>query len=241
MDLLAILDEQWSDGRGDVADLLGKVGNDNSQLAIDLCASDLEWRWRLSHDVTDSDTAITRSAVDYRPLLGDRWDDLDVQRELYEAEWIARSLWGDQPHVDEFAAQLPEIDQWNDELAQQIDSLSPLTVTLQGESLKRSLSVRVGPTFVLGRQGTNDSPAPSWSIKEQRLVVANAHFRTISREQLRVRRIRESELELKNLSKVVPFENEDFLLQPSAAILTPLPVTLKVGELDLQFSTSTTA
>ena len=239
MDLLQCLDDQWSNGGADVAELLKQIPAGNQQLAIELCAADLEWRWRLAKGEADKSTPhgshSIRSVTDYKSLIGDLWSRLECRRDLYEAEWSARSLWGDEPDVDEFASQLPSINGWNLELARQIDALEPLAAVLGGQSLKRSLTLRVSHQFVIGRQGSDDPPAPGWSIDKQRLIVANSHYRMISREQLQVRRTRVREIELANLSHSVPFQYPKIQLQPGQSTRLTLPIAVKVGEVNIQF------
>ena len=239
MDLLQLLDDQWSSGKADLASLIQQVPASDQLLARELCAADLEWRWRVAHNAnsTNANTAADDppSAADYESLLSNQWGDIACQRDLLEAEWCARSLWGDQPDVDQFAKRLPSVDGWQLSLAGQIDGLVPLGVILEGNSLKRPLTIRVSHRFVIGRQGSGDPQAPGWRIENQRLIVANSHYRTISREQLLVRRTRTLEIELTNQSQVAPFQSAEVQLEPGKSIRLALPAVVEVGEVKVRF------
>lgn len=233
-ELIQALDEQWAAGKPDLAALLQQVPAGNAELALELCAADLEWRMR---NLSRESTALP-CAQDYADSLGFQWTELPCRRNLLEAEWCARSLWGDCPNVDRFAENLPEVQDWADELSRQLNGLVPLIIRLDGNSLRgMQPHFRANDRFTVGRQGTGDPAAPGWSSEQNRLIVANAHFRKISREQLQVRRTGTKEIELANLSSAVPIQSGSIDLLPGASDLIALPCRLQLGEVNLEFFT----
>ncbi|TWU07499.1 hypothetical protein [Stieleria varia] len=229
-DLLDQLDQSWiAGGPVDLAELLSRVSADDSTLAQELCAADLEWRWR-------ADSPNKPSARVYASLLGRHWDDAECRRNLMEAEWCVRCVWGDAPDVDEFAKALPERLGWSSDLSRQLHALVPWTTTLSGASMKRPVVIQVNHDFVIGRQGAKEPQAPSWIASKKRLIVANSHFRIMSRDQLRVRRTRTSEIEITNISKTAPFDSEQAQLQPGESIRRPLPTAISIGEVNLEIT-----
>lgn len=238
-EILDELDQQWAAGGcPDLQSLLAQVPANEPELIQELCAADLEWRWRKHADgnLSPGDDSLPAKpiAADYRILLGDQWDDPDCRRNLLEAEWCARSIWGDTPDVDQFATQMPMQADWNSSLARELAALVPLQATLTSRSLKQPISVRVNHDFIVGRQGAGEPKAPAWIAQTARLIVANSHYRVISRDQLRVRRTRLREVELSNISRVIAGTWGDHHLEPGQSARLQLPTSIKVGELEVQ-------
>lgn len=238
--LLEQIDEQWKIGAPpDLKTLLVQVPADEGALRVELCAADLEWRWRTEFPAeslgADSRPSLPEKpkASDYRELLADHWDDMACRRNLLEAEWCARSLWGDPVDVDEFAQQLPSESGWSERLSQQLHGFAPLDATLQGQTPgDRPRVFRVSQEFVIGRQQKGEPAAPAWVQAEGRLIVAGRSFRDLSREQFRVRRTKLLEVEVTNLSKnEVQFV--DSTLLPQAAMRIDLPFEVEAGTLKL--------
>ena len=207
-EILDQLDRQWtSGGCPDLSALIAKVPAIEPELIWELCAADLEWRWRMhaqkDADCRDDFLPATPRAADYRRLLNDQWNDPNCQRNLIEAEWCARSIWGDSPDVEDFSKSLPTIADWNSRLGNTLNALVPLEANLTSRSMKRPFDFRVSHDFIIGRQGLSEPKAPAWVEATSRLIVANSHYRVVSREQLKVRRTRLREVEVVNVSKVI--------------------------------------
>ena len=245
--LLEQLDEQWARGQtADLAALLRMVhGEDGNDLRVELCAADLEWRWRtgaekIASKATSAATLPARPhASDYRTLLGELWDDPACRREILEAEWCARSVWGDAPDVDEFASKFSMQPDWNAELAEKLNSIIPLVIAVTRNKSDASLLVHVEHDFVMGRQSVGEPPAPAWLESSRRLVIANADNRGVSREQLRMRRTRMAEVELTNLSRVSPGRFENRILLPGDSMRLGVPWRMTVGELEISIRADT--
>lgn len=233
-DLLDQLDRQWlAGGPADLRALLNAVSPDDDESSRELCAADLEWRWRVATERNAGDFPARPRGHDYADLLADHWHLIQCKRDLLEAEWCARCVWGDAPDVDQFASRLPTIENWTSHLIAQLQTLVPWSIDLSSSSLKRPMRLTASGDFVIGRQGAKEPAAPAWSAKTSRLIIANAHYRVISREQLRVRRTRTRQLQLTNVSKTTLYRSEDIRLQPGESTQVEFPCTLSVGELDI--------
>ncbi len=226
------LDAYWKTRGGDDIRAIYQAAESRQESAdvrIDLCAADIEWRWRtrsapLGFAVAKvgHTSAAVPLATDYRSLLGPLWDLPDCRKRLLETEWLARSQFGDRPDVDDFARQMPENKTWPDELAGLLDTVAPMQMTFhEGHSLV--LSCPAPNQFVIGR-GTRDEPdAPAWNAKDRRAIVAGVDVRQLSRTQLSVRRVRLEEIEIINISKNVPTELLFVTLNPGQAFRCHLP------------------
>jgi hypothetical protein len=164
-------------------------------------------------------------ASDYRKLLGDVWESGGVQQELLEAEWLARSRFGDRPDVDDFARQMPDNELWRDELGNLLDLIAPLRLSFH-DGREEVMECRVPAQFVIGRANRKDPDAPAWNATENRAIVADAQVRSLSRNQLSVRRVRLEEVELVNVSRLIPTKLESKTLYPGEMIRRELPLTL---------------
>ncbi|HBJ37971.1 MAG TPA: hypothetical protein DDZ51_25080 [Planctomycetaceae bacterium] len=234
-DLFDRLDHHWRTHSDDDIEAILRTAADRCEpidVKVDLCAADLEWRLRTN---TDSLTPISRQvanhprtparATDYQKLLGKDWESTAVRQELLEAEWIARSRFGDRPAVDEFARQIPGNEAWCDELGKLLDLIAPLRLTVQ-DGHDVVMEGRVPAQFIIGRGNRHEPDAPAWNAKENRVIVANANFRSLSRMQLSVRRVRVEEIELANVSRLIPTKLENSTLYPGQTIRSELPLNL---------------
>jgi hypothetical protein len=234
-DIFDRLDHYWKNHSGDDIEAIVQAATSRGEpidIRVDLCAADLEWRLRTG---AISLTASSRSkmhtltfpprATDYRKLLSRDWDAPGVQQQLLEAEWIARSRFSDRPDVDDFARQMPENAAWGNELADLLDLICPLRLSFL-ESCEIVLQCHVPAQFVIGRANRNEAEAPAWNAVENRVIVANAQFRSLSRTQLSVRRVGVQEIELRNLSDLIPSKLENGNIKPGQKIRRSLPLVL---------------
>lgn len=240
-DLFDELDRLWAEtGCADLPLLLSQAPKSDAWTRAELCAADLEWRWR-RHQAPGSESekefceSIPQrpNASDYERFLVESWDDDQTRCTLLEAEWGARCVWGDGPDLDEFSKLRSDCPKWSGVLSRQLYSLLPLEAVLDGRQLRRPLTVRLSRDVVLGRQKIGEPKAPSYIEASGRLIIASSHFRSISREQLRLRRTRRNEVELTNVSKSTKGKFGSFELGPSESTRTELPLNLVVGELNM--------
>lgn len=239
-DAFDLLDQHWSSGDGiALPPLLETLDVGETPSIIELCAADLEWRWRTYAEGGGSPVhGLPRRpfAKDYRELVGQLWSMEIHQRNLLEAEWCARSVWGDQPDVFTFAEPFAQWSGWTDELSAQLNRLRPMTAAVDGPGFKQPQALAITHDFVIGRQGADDLPALSWDEMNNRLVVAAPTYRRISREQLRVRRTRIAEIELSNISRSVDGSWGQHYLAAGASMRLPLPCKIGIGSVKLHLA-----
>lgn len=243
-ELFDALDNAWSSGSGmSVSRLLTKVPLESVETAVELCAADLEWRYRSDSDQACFGLPCRPQAADYAKLLAEFSPDERLRKNLLEAEWCARSLWGDAPDIDQFAQQFAHQiagdESWREELAEQLCTLAPMYGTLASPSLKHGCSLILSSNFCVGRQSRDEPPAPTWNPKNNRLIVANSHYRVISRDQLQVRRTRRREVELKNVSSSIGGVWGKHPLGPGQSQRLRLPCEIGIGEMTLSIRCGT--
>lgn len=245
IELFDRLDLYWKTKSGDdIATLLKTATSrgEPSDVRVDLCAADLEWRMRTyTASLTTSSRQTTGklssmpSATDYQELLGHDWELPAVRKQLLEAEWVARSRFGDRPHVDEFAGQMPETEAWRGELSDLLDLIAPLQLTFH-DGNEVVGQCQVPAQFEIGRAKRNEHGPPAWNADENRAIVADARFLSLSRKQMSVRRVRLEEIELINLSRLIPSRLDNCILKPGDKISRPLPLILFFTHFRLQIS-----
>jgi len=245
LDLLDRLDHYWKNRSGDNIDAIlhiAETRSDPLDVRVDLCAADLEWRLRTGADsLTKSsrraDTHLSElpRAIDYQHLLGADWESPCVRQQMLEAEWVARSRFGDQPDVDNFARQMPCNEAWRDELASLLDLIAPLRLSFQSDE-EIVMSCTVPAKFVIGRANRDEPDAPAWNKQENRAIVANAKFRSLSRAQIALRRVRLEEVEVVNLSSLIPCKLDFGILKPGETTRRSLPLTFFFTHFRLQIS-----
>jgi hypothetical protein len=234
-DLLDRLDHYWKTQSG--TDLAGLLKSPDGRSApidvrVDLCAADLEWRYRMistgainsTQRMANKPSPLPR-ASDYETLIGRDWESAAVRRQLLEAEWIARNRLGDSPDVDEFASQMPDAPSWREDLANALEWISPLQLAFHNH-FEQLFQAQATANFVIGRANRQDPSPPAWNRQDKRAIVAPAKFRSLSRTQLSVRRIRLEEVELTNLSRLIPSRLHNETLMPGQVIRRHLPLTL---------------
>lgn len=240
LDLLDRLDHYWKNRSGDNIEAILQIAENRSDpldVRVDLCAADLEWRLRTGTEslTKSSRRAATRlsdlpRAVDYQRLLGSDWESPCVRQQMLEAEWVARSRFGHRPDVDDFARQMPYKDAWRDELASLLDLIAPLNLSFHNHQ-EVVMSFPVPAKFVIGRANRDEPDAPAWNEKENRVIVANAQFRSLSRAQIAVRL---EEVEVVNLSRLITCKLDFGILKPGESTRRSLPLTLFFTHFRLQ-------
>lgn len=241
-DLLDRLDQFWKTGRGDDLHALLAMASERWEpmdIRADLCAADLEWRLRCGAPSILASSAPSQSplprATDYQAVLGEEWATPEVEQKLLETEWLGRSRFGDQPDVDQFAGPICKDPVWVDELAEQLDLIAPMHLSF----FKRHdelLQCIVPARFIIGRANRHEPPAPAWIAAEKRAIVANANYRSLSRVQLAVRRVRVEEVELKNLSRLIPTQLKASTLQPGETVRCTLPLEIRFTHFRIQLA-----
>ncbi|MEM1227106.1 MAG: hypothetical protein AAGJ40_15515 [Planctomycetota bacterium] len=235
-DILDEFDQQWAQFNGaHLKQFIERVPTGHDDLVQELCAADLEWRWRTKTNAPplafdDGGLPSKPTANDYRSLLGGAWARACCRQQLLEAEWCARSIWGDAPHVDGFAKQMPEVHDWKTVLSRKLNDIVPLHVELRHQSGTSSMAARVSHDLVIGRQTSHEPVAPVWVESSARLIIAGAQDRRISRQQLRVRRTRLREVELTNVSTSTGGWWGEYRLDPGESTCIPVPTSIHVGD-----------
>ncbi len=244
-DLFDRLDHYWNTHSGDDIEAILQTASGRCEpldVRIDLCAADLEWRLRTgAESLTASSRRMAKKlssiprAIDYFKLLGNDGNLPHARKQLLEAEWVARSRFGDRPYVDDFACQIPTDEAWVGELSKLLDLIAPLQLSFHDgpEELTQS---QVPAQFVIGRANRDEPDAPAWNAKDCRAIVANSQFRSLSRMQLAVRRVRVEEIELINLSRLIPSKLENGVLKPGEKTRRPLPLTIYFTHFHLEIS-----
>lgn len=253
MDVLDEFDRKWRAGDSpDLASLIEQLRNQgDDELCVELCAADLEWKWRASHAKTAGIRCLSwpetemRSAVgprmrDYATLLQALMSDRSHVQRMLEAEFLARSMWGDAPRIDAFLEEANMADCFEAEfelhLVEQLDHLAQLRVgVFRSDHLL--LNVRVPPQFTIGRQDRREPPEPAWLPKTSRLIVAGHDDRSVSRKQIVIRRIGIHEISLSNGSRNVGFALDNCQLQPHESTRLLTPVTIVLGDLTVKICT----
>lgn len=242
LDLLDRLDAHWKTRNRDDIRVIYKSAEmqaDSAADRIDLCAADLEWRWRthsepLSVEVAKGmrESKAFPVASDYRSLVGPLWELPECRKRLLEAEWLARSQFGDRPDADDFARQMPEHATWPEELASLLDTVAPLQMMFHdGHALM--LSSPAPAKFVIGRATREEPDAPAWNAKDRRAIVANVDYRQLSRTQLSVRRVRLEEIEVTNISASTPTQLPFTTLHPGQTARSAVPLRITFNRFTL--------
>jgi hypothetical protein len=294
MDILDDFDRRWRIGeRPDLAPLIEHLrAQGDDELCVELCAADLEWRWRvrqhkpssrshsLSSATSHSPTAATLRnraqhfadhpphpdqhpkntgplAIEYASLLDNLLRDHRYCQRMLEAEFLARSQWGDAPDIDAFLAEsrglglpyanasetsdcssanLLDTQQVAGVLTAQLDHLAQFRVSVIRAD-KLLLSVRVPPQFEIGRQNRREPSPPVWLPETNRLVVANVADRNLSCHQIHIRCTRIHEVALTNTSRNVALSLESAPLRPTETTHLPTPVTVTINDLVVEINT----
>jgi hypothetical protein len=225
--LLDRLDFHWKDGLAPDLNELLKDFRDPVGRA-ELCAADLEWRWR-SQGLS---LIAAWKASDYQAFLGDAWSMPNCRQILIDAEWLARSAWGDKPHIDHFVAHHQLADTQRASLLNKLDQVVQMKLIV-GCNSKSVLEFNVPSDITLGRQNPWEPSSPAWIPETGRLVVADIQQRSISRKQLGLRRVRVEEIELINLSERRTLKIDIFEISPGGTMSAFLPFVFRFQHLTI--------
>ncbi|MEZ6150076.1 MAG: hypothetical protein R3C09_08125 [Pirellulaceae bacterium] len=196
-------------------------------------------------------------AIEYASLLDNLLRDHRYCQRMLEAEFLARSQWGDAPDIDAFLAEsrglglpyanasetsdcssanLLDTQQVAGVLTAQLDHLAQFRVSVIRAD-KLLLSVRVPPQFEIGRQNRREPSPPVWLPETNRLVVANVADRNLSCHQIHIRCTRIHEVALTNTSRNVALSLESAPLRPTETTHLPTPVTVTINDLVVEINT----
>jgi hypothetical protein len=223
--LLKELDDHWENGLApDIVKMLSRAGS----ASVELCAADLEWRWRRSrHTGTASGLAAILperpAAVDYQALIPELWRIRECRLELIESEWIARSVWGDEPHVESFLKLWAADGVTAEALMRKLGAVSPLFLSVFRDGFCK-LTIPAPAEFIIGRRKSDEPPAPAWIPDTRRLLMAEGTDLKISRNQASVRRTRIREVYIENLSAKAELPLGSRTLRPRSHCHLPIPL-----------------
>ena len=225
--LLDRLDSLWRRG---IVPNLEEMLTDFNDLdgRSELCAADLEWRWRNR----ERDSSISLSAADYRYVLGDAWNVPAYQQRLIDSEWLARSAWGDKPHIDHYVARYQLSESQTTSLWEQLDHVVQVNLMVKHGGAN-VIDIKCPQDLVLGRQNPWEPPFPAWIPETRRLVVADVQQRFMSRKQLGLRRTRAREIELTNISEHGDVRINYYTLSPGGAMNALLPFVFNFNSLEI--------
>lgn len=240
-ELLIRLDSQWMLCKvPTLADYLSELPETEHDAKTELCAADLEWRWRMSENprlqrsrVTASDITLRPSASEYSQLLGESWDREVCRQQMTESEWIARSTWGDEPHVGEFVGQDPFRLSLTESLVEQLELVAPMRLRVERGN---EIVFEIGNlnTLTIGRQRRSEPAAPAWVPESRRLVIADLAENTFSRDQCRLKRVRAREIEMTNLSTKNALAISFCVLDPGESYHFSVPFEFSINNFNLQ-------
>ena len=262
-ELMEELDHQWCKGdfpNSILTDLIPRIApdeTDREEIICELCAADLEWRWRASealakdslnlstgfeHEMNSLQASPALSgwgdqsivpqrpkAADYEHLLG---DNSDLKQRMILAEWTARGLHGDKPELESFTKLFPADAHWEKRLQTALDAVSSLRAIVKYKE-HQEFSRFVPPRFEIGRQGRDEDPPLAWVADRNKLVVADLETTCLSRKQLAVLRIAENRVRISNISKNVSLDSQSEVLRPGADLCRALPCEIEIGEATL--------
>lgn len=232
--LLDRLDFLWKDGLApNLNDLL--AGCHDPMARAELCAADLEWRWR----VQGLSPITAWPASNYQAILGDAWSLPACRQLLIDAEWLARSAWGDKPHIDHFVAHHQLAESQKGSLWKKLDQVVQMKLIV-GCSSKNVFEFSVPFDITLGRQNSWEPSSPAWLPDTGRLVVADMQQRNISRKQLGLRRVRVEEIELINLSERRALKIDIYEIAPGGTMNAFLPFVFSYNNLSISVVAAST-
>ena len=225
--LLDRLDFLWKDGLApDLNELLTDVHDPVAR--AELCAADLEWRWRSQ----GLGPIMAWSASNYQAMMGTAWSLPACRQLLIDAEWLARSAWGDKPHIDHFVAHHQLAESQRGSLWEKLDQVVQMKLIVVSNS-KKVLEFTVPFDITLGRQNPWEPSSPAWIPDTGRLVVADVQQRSISRKQLGLRRVRAEEIELINCSERRALKIDIYEIAPGGTMNAFLPFVFSFNNLTI--------
>ena len=234
--LLQRLDMQWRlRCIPNLPEMLREYSNREFEGPVELCAADLEWRWRtaemrLTSPSTNAHDIDRRPKAEaYAPLLGDHWSLAPCKQRMLEAEWIVRNAWGDSPSIDCFARQNELEESVIESMIGQLNLISTVAITVSHPEGEIELFDQ--HSLTIGRQRMREPASPTWIPEKKRLIVANKAHTNISREQIRLRRVSAWYFEVKNISESVSLKLAHGVLRAGESIQARLPYEFSINNL----------
>ena len=258
-ELVNKLDSYWLRSPFDqngLIDVLKKVPERKPEWRIEILASDLEWRWREASRA--SQTALNNSiyscndlaelsttsmftdhsperlprlpkAEHYRHLCREAWETPALRKLLISAEWQARSLYGDAPHVKEFEGYFTDDAEWSRELRNNLADFAPAFLHVE-QSSRQANKFQLHASFQLGRRSTGEPPPVAWVAETSRLIIAEKSRVDVSRTQLQFERVASNRFLIQNCSRNVSLRFDGMEVSPSMSALITTPIFLKFGD-----------
>ena len=193
---------------------------------------DMEGRWRLYQDTTDTSSSNPTSLETYQrdfPELGTT-SELSVQ--LIAEEYHARQRWGDHPSVSEYQERFPS--QWP-ELREALDAMAhdviQATVSVwQQHNLLYEM--RLPSWLEIGRQSTGEpEPCQDFNIKTgRRLIIAPITARHLSRQHVTCEPSGKSHVQITCVSRKNPVFVNNSKLRAGESQRAALPIVLDFGD-----------
>jgi hypothetical protein len=213
----------------------------------ELLAADSEWRWRSSGVSADVvlDTSISWNDLRPRPVevYWDAFPDLaewdQARLRFVEAEFMARSRWGNPPMVSEFCTRFPEFADLEEHLQKCLEEISLLMVEQHDNpptDPKGRPPVPVRTPLSIGRQSARE-PQDAFVLAEgHRLVIASNYQHGVSREHAVLTRQSVDRCLVENVSPLGDMFVNGTLFPPGWSQLLLLPLTIEIGAVRLKFS-----
>lgn len=210
------------------------------QLLLTLVSVDLEHRWRMStrKQANVSDGSLPEG-LPPRPTLEDYARQIpeigavdQIPLEIVVDEFRARTYWGDQPSVDQYAARFRHLqEQLQRTLVGVFDEVSPTLLKVYCHK-HVVYSTRFVHPIEIGRQCPCEPP-PIRVVEtdaDQRLVIASLEERRLSRRHLHLKRVNSRVVRVTSLTTKGCIGVESTQLPPGAVMESDLPVLLVLGQ-----------
>lgn len=235
-------DDRWqAGGNPRVEDVLPPEAEDRGALMVmlrELLAIDMEYRWK-EYFKTD--------ALSRRPWLEDYIQRFPVLRnsrstviQLLMSEFRARQVWGDRPSMATYQERFPKLGHsMTAKLHEVLGSLVASEVKVFSEGVLR-FSAPVERPVLVGRQ-RKDEPSPVWMERDddvERLVVAAANDRRMSRQHMRIELVAVNRLLVVNCSEVLDLEVEGTKVAPGNVQHVCPPASMSLGSYVVRFVTT---
>lgn len=233
--LLLELDDQWSKrGACRFDTLIVKAQSLGMKAVVELCAADLEWRWRkLGFNKERPGNAVQIAARDYHPYLETWWNQTECQIAMLQAEWLARSAWGDRPRIDAFLQGKEHPPTARRDLLDYLNVAAKLELAVSNNQ-QTKLSLPMPSSFVIGRQRVGEPTPPLFIPASDRLIVWPVDEVQVSRDQLRIERVCAFELCVTNISTNCPVTIDGQVLDPKKSQHISLPFFFAVADMSVR-------
>lgn len=232
--LLAKLDLDWTQGNPSFDILIAKAKTLGINAVLELCAADLEWRWRkFGNKKIGRADSTPLTARDYWPHFVGLAEDTNSRLAILQTEWLARSKWGDRPRIDAFLKD-NEYGQANrSTMLESLNVVANFELTLSSHS-PNPFSIPLPVQLVIGRQMIEEPSPPIYSPETNRLILWPLEQVMVSRKQLRLERSRAFELRITNISDSRSIEINGQLLNPLKAQYLWMPSDITIAEVPVR-------